>query len=115
MAPRPAPPPPPVPLAPPAAQAKLVVTYGQQSIEVEGPGFVIGRGKQAKGLTIKDPNISRAHATVELTDGVYWLVDMGSTNGTIVNGQSIQRRPIAEGDVARICDHQIHFSYRRTS
>lgn len=107
--------PPPPPLVPPASQVRLVVTYGNQSVEVghERAGFVIGRGKQASGLTIKDPNISRAHATVEQQDGVYWLVDMGSTNGTRVNGQPIQRRAIADGDVASICDHEIRFSYRR--
>jgi len=95
------------------ASARLVVTYGEQTREVDRPGFIIGRGKQASGLTIKDPNISRCHATIEQQDGVYYLVDMGSTNGTQVNGQGIQRKPIVEGDVARICDHEIRFSYRR--
>jgi hypothetical protein len=100
---------------PPLALAapRLLVAYGEQVREVDRAGFVIGRGKQA-GLTIKDPNISRAHATIEQQDGVYYLVDLGSTNGTVVNGQPIQRRPIEEGDVARICDHEIRFSYRRT-
>lgn len=93
---------------------RLTVTYGNQTREVEGPGFIIGRGKQASGLTIKDPNISRSHATIEMQDGVYYLVDLGSTNGTLVNGAPIQRKPIMEGDVARICDHEIRFSYRRT-
>lgn len=89
-----------------------MVSYGTHSVAVDRPGFIIGRGKQASGLTIKDPNISRSHATVELHEGVYWLVDMGSTNGTLVNGQPIQRKAIADGDVARICDHEIRFSYR---
>jgi pSer/pThr/pTyr-binding forkhead associated (FHA) protein len=45
---------------------------------------------------------------------VYYLVDMGSTNGTLVNGERITtRKPIADGDVARICDHEIRFSFRR--
>ncbi|MFT3765478.1 MAG: FHA domain-containing protein [Minicystis sp.] len=111
-----APPPPMAPLPPPMpVQARLVVAYGDQVREVEGPGFIIGRGKQAAGLTIKDPNISRCHATIEQQDGVYYLVDMGSTNGTRVNGLPIQRKAIAEGDVAHICDHEVRFSYRRMS
>ncbi|APR87592.1 Autotransporter [Minicystis rosea] len=107
------PPPPPPPGFAPPPPAKLMVAYGDQVRAVEGAGFIIGRGKQASGLTIKDPNISRCHATIEQHDGIYYLVDMGSTNGTQVNGHSIQRKPIMEGDVARICDHEIRFSYRR--
>jgi hypothetical protein len=106
-------PPPPSPVAPPlASSVRLFASYGHQTIEVDRASFVIGRGKAA-GLTIKDPNISRSHVVVELRDGVYWLVDMGSTNGTLVNGQPIQQRPILDGDVARICDHEVRFSYRR--
>jgi hypothetical protein len=117
--PRPPPLPPPSfrgapPMPPPPMPPRLTVTYGHHTREVEGPGFIIGRGKQASGLTIKDPNISRSHATIEMQDGVYYLVDLGSTNGTLVNGAPIQRKPIMEGDVARICDHEIRFSYRRT-
>lgn len=99
---------------PPPGAARLVVTYADRSVEVDRPGFIIGRGKQASGLTIKDPNISRCHATIEQQDGVYYLVDMGSTNGTMVNGVPVQRRPIADGDVAKICEHEIRFSFRRT-
>jgi pSer/pThr/pTyr-binding forkhead associated (FHA) protein len=77
---------------------------------VEASGFVIGRGK-ASGLSIKDPNISRQHAMIEQQGGLYWLVDMGSVNGTFVNGERITRKALAEGDVARICDHEIRFSF----
>ena len=103
------PPPPPTPRSAPAA--KLAVTYGDRTVFVDQPGFVIGRGKQG-GLTIKDPNISRRHAIVEMQGGRYYLVDMGSTNGTKVNGQMISRKEIAEGDVAEIVNHQIRFSFR---
>jgi pSer/pThr/pTyr-binding forkhead associated (FHA) protein len=73
---------------------------------------VIGRGKAA-GLAIKDPNISREHAVVEQEGGRYFLVDQRSTNGTLVNGQRITRREIADGDVAIICEHQVRFSFTR--
>jgi pSer/pThr/pTyr-binding forkhead associated (FHA) protein len=38
---------------------------------------------------------------------------MGSTNGVEVNGMRVVRRAIGEGDVARICEHEIRFTYRR--
>jgi neural Wiskott-Aldrich syndrome protein len=75
--------------------------------------FVIGRGKQSSDLTIKDPNVSRQHAMVEFLNGQYYMVDMGSTNGVEFNGQRITRRSISEGDVYRICDHEVRFTYKQ--
>jgi neural Wiskott-Aldrich syndrome protein len=49
---------------------------------------------------------------IEFQNGVYFMVDMGSTNGVEFNGQRIARKQIAEGDVYRICDHEIFFTYR---
>jgi len=73
---------------------------------------VIGRGKQSSDLTIKDPNVSRQHALIEFINGQYIISDMGSTNGIEYQGQRVQRRTIADGDVVRICDHELSFSYR---
>jgi hypothetical protein len=106
-------PPPPGFVTPPPRPARLWVTCGDRTVEVDRPGFIIGRGKQASGLTIKDPNISRSHAIVEVQDGVHYLVDMGSTNGTRVRGELVARHPIADGDVAVICDHEVRFSFAR--
>ena len=49
---------------------------------------------------------------VEFQNGAYFMVDMGSTNGVEFNGQRIARKQIGEGDVFRICDHDILFTYR---
>jgi pSer/pThr/pTyr-binding forkhead associated (FHA) protein len=73
--------------------------------------FVIGRGKQSSDLTLKDPNVSRQHAMIEFQNGIYFMVDMGSTNGVEYNGQRIARKQIVEGDLFRICDHDIAFTY----
>ena len=73
---------------------------------------MIGRGKQSSDLTIKDPNVSRQHALIEFINGQYIISDMGSTNGIEYQGQRVQRRTIADGDVVRICDHELSFSYR---
>ena len=90
----------------------LQAFYGGQKFPVNKDRFIIGRGKQSSDLTIKDPNVSRQHAMVEFLNGQYYMVDMGSTNGVEYNGQRIARKAIAEGDLFRICDHEIRFSYR---
>jgi neural Wiskott-Aldrich syndrome protein len=114
-------PPPPAPMgAPPPPQGStpapggptLAAFYAGQRFVVNKDRFIIGRGKQSSDLTIKDPNVSRQHAMVEFLNGQYYMVDMGSTNGVEYNSQRIARKAIAEGDLYRICDHEVRFSYR---
>jgi hypothetical protein len=90
----------------------LSIIYQGDKVGVSKDRFVIGRGKQSSDLTLKDPNVSRQHAMIEYQNGVYFMVDMGSTNGVEYNGQRIARKQIAEGDVFRICDHDLRFTYR---
>jgi hypothetical protein len=114
----PAPPPPPAqpayaePAGFPQSTGTLCAYYQGDRVPVNKDRFIIGRGKQSSDLTLKDPNVSRQHAMVEYQNGVYFMVDMGSTNGVEYNGQRIARKQIAEGDTYRICDHEIRFSYR---
>jgi pSer/pThr/pTyr-binding forkhead associated (FHA) protein len=92
--------------------ASLSIIYQGEKYGITKDRFVIGRGKQSSDLTLKDPNVSRQHAMIEYQNGVYFMVDMGSTNGVEYNGQRIARKQIAEGDVFRICDHDLRFTYR---
>jgi pSer/pThr/pTyr-binding forkhead associated (FHA) protein len=108
----PAPVPPSGANAPPPGAPVLAAFYGGQRYVVNKDRFIIGRGKQSSDLTIKDPNVSRQHAMVEFLNGQYYMVDMGSTNGVEYNGQRIARKAIAEGDMFRICDHEVRFTYR---
>src|SRR4051794_41866676 len=65
----------------------LEVTSGPaagQSLEL-GDELVIGR--EDAGLVIDDPEISRRHARVAPVDGGVVVEDLGSTNGTFVNGE----------------------------
>lgn len=85
--------------------------YGGERFTITKDRFIIGRGRQSSDLTIKDPNVSRQHAMVEFLDGHYYMVDMGSTNGVEYGGQRVQRQVVNEGDVFRVCDHELRFSF----
>jgi two-component system cell cycle response regulator len=64
---------------------------------IEGDN-VIGRGRECS-LRIDDPGASREHARVTVThDHRYVLEDLGSTNGTYVDGRRIQRTELQSGD-----------------
>lgn len=60
--------------------------------------FVIGRGRGANAV-VPEQTISRAHAAIgfELDSG-FFVQDLGSTNGTIVNGTREQRMALGHGD-----------------
>jgi hypothetical protein len=77
---------------------------------VDGPGTrhelttgrnVIGRGTEAD-IRLPDTGVSRKHVDVVLDGGTAWCEDLGSTNGTLVNGRRISRQALADGDVIRI-------------
>ena len=57
----------------------------QRAIALVKPATIIGRGADAD-LRLTDHGVSRHHAQVELREGGVWVEDLGSTNGTTVNG-----------------------------
>jgi pSer/pThr/pTyr-binding forkhead associated (FHA) protein len=67
-----------------------------------GTELVIGRGEAAE-LVLGDPSVSRRHALVRV-DGTTGVVeDLGSSNGTFVNGEPVAApRRVTQGDVLRI-------------
>jgi neural Wiskott-Aldrich syndrome protein len=93
------------------ASPHLQIHYQGQSFPITKDKFIIGRGKQTSDLTIKDPNVSRQHAMIEFDGAQYCIVDLGSTNGIEFQGQRVQRKILADGDLLRICDHELLFSY----
>jgi hypothetical protein len=90
----------------------LVLQFNDQTFPVEKDEFIIGRGARSADLAIRDGNISRRHAAVVFHDGVYFMKDLGSTNGIEFAGQRVESKRIEEGDVYRICDYELRFSYQ---
>ena len=102
---------PPAPMAAPANGVLMAVFEGQR-YPINKDEFFIGRSNKSCDLIVKDPNVSRQHARIVRHQGQFWMVDMGSTNDIEYQGGRVDRRPIAEGDIFRICDHEIVFTYR---
>jgi signal transduction histidine kinase/pSer/pThr/pTyr-binding forkhead associated (FHA) protein len=67
---------------------KLIIrsrTLGDRVVQLSGASLTIGRGAD-QDIAIPDRKISHAHAVLEWRDGRYYIRDLGSTNGTYVNG-----------------------------
>lgn len=90
---------------------RLYIYYAGNRFLVHKDRFVIGRGKSACDLVIKDPNVSRQHALVEFAGGRFCMVDIGSTNGILFRGRRVPRRAICDGDRYFICNHELAFAY----
>jgi hypothetical protein len=76
------------------------------------PRAVLGRSRDAD-VQIEDPNISRRHAEVVQEGSAYWVIDLGSTNGTEVNGRRVQRAKLEDGSSFTIGETTVTFSTER--
>lgn len=64
-------------------------------------GVIIGR-RRINEIYLSDSNVSRTHASIEFTEGSHYITDLGSTNGTFVNGTRISRAKLSHGDLVKI-------------
>lgn len=74
---------------------------------------LIGSNKAAVNLCIENRFISRRHARISWTQQGYCIQDMGSRNGTFINGRRVTAHvvPLRNGDVIRLGNEQFRFSY----
>jgi two-component system, cell cycle response regulator len=90
----------PGPAPAPAAGFRLVFTRGEGLAGIAVPlerEVTFGRDPGCD-VVLRDGDVSRRHARVVPRDGGHLLVDLGSTNGTFVNGARVETVPLAPGD-----------------
>ena len=79
-----------------AGAGSLVLTTGQRVALKERP-VVIGRLAECD-VVLGDPNVSRRHAEIRPRGDGFEIVDLGSTNGTRVNGATVREQLLGDGD-----------------
>jgi len=87
-----------VPVPPGAWIRVLHGFYEGLELPVDRAWWVIGRGRGADAV-LAEPTISRAHVAIgfQLEEG-FFVQDLGSTNGTLLNGVRTQRAVLTDGD-----------------
>lgn len=82
----------------------LLVLHGPllgKTFTIEQSNLTIGRSSHCE-IQIEDDNVSRKHAELTFRDGVAWIKDLQSTNGTYVNSKRVSEVPLNDGDLVLI-------------
>ena len=91
--------------------ASLVVT-GRDPLPLADRTITIGRSPDCD-ISFDDANVSRRHAEIRVVLGAHVISDLGSTNGTQVNGVPITlERTLRDGDIITLGSHSIAFEAR---
>lgn len=92
-----------------AADAELVlVGKNKRSYPLSKDVVTVGR-LDASDVALADSGVSRQHAEIRREGDEWVVVDLSSTNGTIVNGQPVRRHRLASGDRIEVGESTIEF------
>jgi transcriptional regulator with GAF, ATPase, and Fis domain len=92
----------------PVSQLIVLEESERSIVPLEGDIITVGRSYE-NTVTIRDPRSSRFHCRLERIGGRYELVDVGSQNGTYLNGSIVSRKSLAEGDLIEIGNVKIFY------
>ncbi len=91
----------------PAPRAALLVVHSQDASQ-QGQRYPLGEQDVSIGrertntIVIASESASRRHARIFVSGGSHVLVDLESTNGTLLNGKPVQEQTLRNGDVIRV-------------
>src|SRR5262245_10529985 len=82
----------------------------RQRFRLAKPRITIGRSRDSD-IFLPDQWLSRQHAEILEKSGAFVLLDLGSKNGTLVNGERVNdERRLRDGDVISLGEHQLTFT-----
>jgi pSer/pThr/pTyr-binding forkhead associated (FHA) protein len=90
-------------------QLIMTTASGEKRLVSLGPDDnTIGRGPQ-NSIVVDSPQASRVHAVVTVEPAFVTITDLGSRNGTFVNGVRIETQMLVHDDAIRLGDYEIRF------
>ncbi len=93
--------------------AALTRKSNQQKVQISGDSFIIGRDRSSVDFLVEgNSSVGRTHAKIVRNDGAVTVVDMGSVNGTFVNGVKANTNtpvPLKNGDKLTLADEEFTF------
>jgi len=92
---------------------RVILALEGREVPLTSDRAVIGRSRECD-IRLADSNVSRRHAELREEDGAYWIVDLGSTNGTELNGERIERARLSDGDRITLGSTDVRFGLERS-
>lgn len=93
----------------------VVVQKTGQRFPFKSRKVKIGRGPSNQVIIRDDTFTSRNHAWITYEDGEFWLEDLGSTNGTLLNGHPVVKRQVlSSGDKIRVGHTELAFEVEKS-
>ena len=92
-------------------QVTLVVTSGPAAgteYEIKERNLRVGRGPHCE-IVVVDDSLSKEHAVIEFSDSGYRVRDLGSTNGTLLNGGEVKLAELKHGDRLQMGEHAFQY------
>lgn len=83
---------------------------GGDPIPLLKTNLVVGR-RESVDIVLRFPNVSGRHCELTLEDGYWHVKDLGSSNGTKVNGSRITEQRLEPGDTLSIAKHEYELAY----
>jgi pSer/pThr/pTyr-binding forkhead associated (FHA) protein len=75
------------------------------------PSQMVGVGRAPDNeVVVGDPATSGHHGRIEVRNGYFWISDLGSTNGTLVNGEAVIEKQLSDGDLIAIGQNTMRFT-----
>jgi pSer/pThr/pTyr-binding forkhead associated (FHA) protein len=98
-------------------QRRLVTNYGElmplgggDPIPLLKTTLVVGR-RESTDIVLRFPNVSGQHCELTVVDGYWFVKDLGSSNGTKVNGSRVTEQRLEPGDTLSIAKHEFEVVY----
>lgn len=99
--------------AAPAATCLLIDRQTGRTFTGTAPSTIVGRERSQCSIVLRDPNVSRRHAELRY-DGRDWhIVDLRSTNGTLVNDVDVDECVLRDGDLLTL--GLVNLEFRETN
>jgi hypothetical protein len=84
------------------------LAVGERRVPLTASPVSLGRSLD-NDVVVEHPRVSRRHAQLRQREGRWWLIDLGSANGTAVNDQPVSEAALLPGDVISLAGVEILF------
>jgi pSer/pThr/pTyr-binding forkhead associated (FHA) protein len=90
-------------------ETRALLQMNGKTFVIDRPRTVIGRSSRCD-FVVDDPNVSRRHAELQRRGGDWYVVDLDSTNGVVVNGKPVRSAALAPGDEIALGTARLRFN-----